>query len=49
MTIASGALQGGRHLRYAPHTPMANLLLAMLHKIGAPVEGLRDGTEPLPI
>ena len=25
---ASGQLQGGRHLRHAPHTPMSNLLLA---------------------
>jgi hypothetical protein len=24
-----GRLNGGRHLRHAPHTPMSNLLLAM--------------------
>ena len=44
---ASGQLQGGRHLRYPPHTPMANLLLAMLHKLGAPVDSIGDSTEPL--
>ena len=46
---ASGQLQGGRHLEYAPHTPMANLLLAMLHKLGARVESIGDSTEPLDI
>jgi len=46
---ASGKLEGGRHLRYAPQTPMANLLLAMLHKLGAPVENIGDSTEPLAI
>jgi len=28
---------------------MANLLLAMLHKLGAPVETIGDSTEPLSI
>jgi hypothetical protein len=46
---ASGQLRGGRHLRYAPQTPMANLLLAMLHKLGAPVPSIGDSTEPLAI
>ena len=46
---ASGQLQGGRHLLYEPHTPMANLLLAMLHKLGANVESIGDSTEPLDI
>ena len=46
---ASGQLQGGRHLRYAPHTPMSNLLLAMLHKLGARVDTIGDSTEPLAI
>ena len=32
-----------------PHTPMANLLLAMLHKLGAPVDSIGDSTEPLAI
>jgi hypothetical protein len=40
----SGALQGGRHVRHAPHTPMANLLLTMLDKLGAKVESIGDST-----
>jgi hypothetical protein len=46
---ASGQLAGGRHLQYAPQTPMANLLLAILHKLGATVESIGDSTEPLTI
>jgi hypothetical protein len=46
---ASGRLDGGRHLKVAPQTPMANLLLAMLQKLGAPVESIGDSTEPLAI
>ena len=46
---ASGQLKGGRHLRHAPHTPMSNLLLAMLHKMGARVDAIGDSTEPLEI
>ena len=45
----SGRLKGNRHLRHAPHTPMSNLLLAILHKMGAPVEKIGDSTEPLAI
>jgi hypothetical protein len=41
---AAGRLQGGRHLRYADHTPMANLLLTMLDKAGVPQETLGDST-----
>jgi hypothetical protein len=46
---ASGTLAGGRHLRHTPHTPMSNLLLAMLHKMGAPVDKIGDSTQPLAI
>jgi hypothetical protein len=46
---ASGRLKGGRHIRHAPHTPMSNLLLAMLHKMGAPVDKIGDSTAPLAI
>jgi hypothetical protein len=46
---ASGRLQGGRHLQFAPHTPMSNLLLAMLHKLGVEADKLGDSTEPLSI
>jgi len=45
----SGTLRGGRHVRYAPQTPMANLLLGMLHKMGARVDSIGDSTGPLNI
>jgi len=41
---ASGQLRGGRHLRHAPHTPMSNLLLTMLDKMGARVDAIGDST-----
>ena len=46
---AAGALEGGRHLRHAPDTPMSNLLLTMLHKLDVPVDSIGDSTEPLAI
>jgi len=46
---ASGRLKGNRHLRHAAHTPMSNLLLAMLHKMGARVDAIGDSTSPLEI
>jgi hypothetical protein len=41
---ASGQLEGGRHLKYAPHTPMSNLLVSMLNKLGIPAEKQGDST-----
>jgi hypothetical protein len=46
---ASGQLQGGRHLQYAPHTPMSNLLLSMLDKLGVHAESFGDSTGLLEI
>ena len=46
---ASGQLKGGRHLRYAKHTTMSNLLLAMLDKIGVPMQSFGDSTGKLEI
>ena len=46
---ASGEVRGGRHVRYAPHTPMANLLLSMLHKLDVPVDAIGDSTGALEI
>ena len=40
----SGQLKGGRHLKYADHTPMSNLLLSMLDKSGVAAETLGDST-----
>jgi Protein of unknown function (DUF1552) len=46
---ASGQLRGGRHLKFAPQTPMSNLLLAMLDKMGAKVDSIGDSTGRLEI
>jgi len=43
----NGKLKGGRHIRYAPETPMTNLLLAMLDKAGVHTDKLGDSTGAL--
>jgi hypothetical protein len=40
----AGAIQGGRHLRYPKETPLTNLYLALLQKVGVPVERIGDST-----
>jgi hypothetical protein len=40
----AGALKGGRHLVYPPDTPLTNLQLTLLHRLGVPVEALGDST-----
>jgi len=45
---ASGVKQG-RHLKYPPYTPMANLFLSMLDKLGIPAETMGDSTGRLEI
>jgi hypothetical protein len=40
-------IKGGRHIRYAPETPMNNLLLTMLDKVGVPADTLGDATGEL--
>lgn len=42
-----GTILPGRHLRYAPETPMANLLVSMLDRMGAPVGSFGDSTGAL--
>jgi len=42
-----GTFETGRHLRFARNTPMANLYLSMLDRVGAPVPRLGDSTELL--
>jgi hypothetical protein len=37
-----GTLRPGRHVRYPDETPMANLFVAMLDRMGVPVETLGD-------
>jgi len=46
---ASGQLNGGRHMTYAPHTPMSNLLLSMLDKLGIQADKHGDSTGKLEI
>jgi len=46
---ASGQLNGGRHMTYAPHTPMSNLLLTMLDKLGIQSDKHGDSTGKLEI
>ncbi len=41
----AGQLDGGRHIRYPTDTPMTNLLLAMLDKVGVRTELLGDSTD----
>ena len=40
----AGQLQGGRHVRYPTDTPMTNLLLAMLDKVGVHADQFGDST-----
>ena len=41
---AAGRVEGGRHLRVAEETPLTNLQLAVLEKLGVPTEKLGDST-----
>jgi hypothetical protein len=40
----AGRIKGGRHLRYPQDTPMANLYLTMLDKVGVSIESFGDST-----
>ncbi|MEE2636786.1 MAG: DUF1552 domain-containing protein [Acidobacteriota bacterium] len=40
----AGRLRGGRHIKFAELTPMANLLLGLLDKAGVPAESFGDST-----
>ena len=44
---AAGKMKGGRHLKYDDHTPMTNLLVTMLDKVGVKQEALGDSTGTL--
>ena len=43
----AGQLKGGRHLRHPDNTPLSNLLLTMLHKVGVEQNSFGDSTGPL--
>ena len=40
----AGTLKGGRHLIYPEHTPLTNLQLTLLNKLGVPSERLGDSS-----
>ena len=42
-----GTIAPGRHVRYASETPMCNLLVSMLERVGAPVMSFGDSTGAL--
>ena len=43
----AGQMKGGRHLKYADRTPMTNLLVSMLDKVGVKQETLGDSSGQL--
>ncbi len=43
----AGSLQSGRHLVYPNQTPMNNLFLSLLDRVGCPIEKLGDSTGKL--
>jgi len=43
----AGQLKGGRHLRYSEDTPLANLHLALLDKLGAHIDTIGNSVAPL--
>jgi hypothetical protein len=40
----AGKMRGGRHIQYDKPTPLANLHLSLLNKVGVPVESFADST-----
>jgi hypothetical protein len=42
-----GAIQTGRHVQYPKDTPMTNLYLSMMERVGAPIERIGDSTGTL--
>ncbi len=44
---AGGTLSPGRHITYGKDTPLCNLYVSMLSRVGAPVERFSDSTSPL--
>lgn len=43
----SGTLKSGRHIKFADGTPLANMHLSLLDKLGVPVETLGNSTGPV--
>ncbi|MBL8212504.1 MAG: DUF1552 domain-containing protein [Bryobacterales bacterium] len=42
--LAGGGIRAGRHIRYAPNTPITNLHLSLLESAGVPLDKLGDST-----
>ena len=42
-----GSIRAGRHIKFERETPLNNLFVTMLDRMGAPVESLGDSTGPL--
>ena len=49
LLAGGGAGAGGRHVRHPADTPLANLHLTLLDRLGVPVESLGHATGPLPL
>jgi hypothetical protein len=47
LLAGGGAGPGGHHTRYSEETPLANLHLALLDKMGVPIDRLGNSTGPL--
>jgi hypothetical protein len=43
----NGQVKTGQHIRYPDETPMSNLLLTILDKVGLPMEKIGDSTGSL--
>ena len=39
-----GTIRGGRHIKYESQTPMNNLYLSLLDRMGTPIDALGDST-----
>ena len=46
---AGGGLKGGRHLKYAEDTPMANLLVAIMDALGVPMDPIGNSNGRLDV
>jgi len=40
----NGKIKGNQHIVYPDHTPLANLLLTLMHRVDVPVESVGDST-----
>jgi hypothetical protein len=46
---ANGLIEGGRHLMYEPHTPLANLYVGLLDKFGIRQDSFGNSTGMLEV